>query len=584
MQKINPTSFLKTIIALFCVLSILSGCKSQEDISSKTDSSTVSLPEIQSSDIVTDVSSESSAQTDSSQNSPSQKETPDKNYSSVITNTALGSSADPQTPNKNNISGATVNSQELTAKTGKANGIDVSKWQGKIDWQAVKASGIDFAIIRIGYRAGNGTIYKDPNADYNIQQADKAGLLIGVYFFSTAIDENEAAQEARWTANAIKSYPISYPVVYDCEGFTDANSRMASLTKTQRTNNALAFLSQIQSYGYEGMFYGAKSQLENSTAWETQRIAQSYKIWVAHYSPVTYPKKETPDYNGKFDMWQYTNMGKVNGIKGNADLVVSYFTRPKASPKSNTAPDKADTPVEYDPIYTTVNEKVTAKELVNLRSEANQSAKIMGTLQNGEVLIRTAVGSNGWSKLTYNNKTVFAISSYLTTDLKYKPDTIDGFSVVEEKVTAKDVVNLRTDASTDSKVAGSLKNGEVATRIGINSQTGWSKLEYKGKTVYAVTSFLTTDLDYKAPQVSEPVKTDGFTAVNQKVTAKTETNLRSEPSSKDDSTIVYKLKNGEFVNRIGVNNDTGWSKLEYNGQTVYAITSYLTEQSDTNEN
>ena len=160
---------------------------------------------------------------------------------------------DPENNDLSTEQGAEVKAEELEVKEGKANGVDVSKWQGKIDWSKVKKSGIDFAIIRIGFRGENGIIYKDDCADYNIQQADKAGLLVGVYFFSTATTTAEAVEEAKWTVSAIEGYPISYPVVYDCEGFNNYDSRMYGLSNSQRTDNALAFLKHIEQNGYEGM-------------------------------------------------------------------------------------------------------------------------------------------------------------------------------------------------------------------------------------------------------------------------------------------------------------------------------------------
>lgn len=563
--------FKKIILFLICVM-LLCGCgetaKETASDSSKTESvGTNSIVDSQS-DISSVNSSTNSSEIISSNNS-----------STATTNSQ--SSADPQKFTDRADNGAAVDIQKVTPKNGKANGIDVSKWQGKIDWTAVKKAGINFAYIRIGYRAENGVIYEDANAHYNIQQADKAGILIGVYFFSTAVNTDEAVKEAQWTAKQIKSYSVSYPVVYDCEGFTDSDSRMKNLTNAQRTDNALAFLTEITKQGYEGMFYAAKGQIENSALWDISRIEQKYKVWVAHYDSNPYPQKETPNYSGKFDMWQYTNKGKVSGIKGEVDLNVSYFTKTKAKPKSSSAPVTAQEPKENDPNYSAVNEKVTAKELVNLREQPNQNAKIVGKFKNGEVLTRTAVGVNGWSKLTYNGKTVYAVSSYLTTDLKYKPpvssENSDGFTKTEEKVTAKDVVNLREKPTTNSNAVASLKNGEVAVRIGINKTTGWSKLTFNGKTVYAVTSFLTTDLTPKKPTESTSSTDGGFTSVYQKVTAKSETNLRTKPSTGDGSTVVYTLKNGEIITRTGVNTATGWSKLEYNGQTVYAITSYLIE-------
>jgi len=490
---------------------------------------------------------------------------------------------DPQPVVKEENSGTKVEATQLDKKSGKANGIDVSKWQGKIDWKRVKASGIEFAIIRIGYRAENGKIYKDECADYNIQQAVKNNILVGVYFFSTAVNKKEAKAEAEWTANTIKSYPVSYPVVYDCEGYENTDSRMHSLTKEQRTDNAISFLSTIEQKGYSGMFYAALGDIKNSVNWDMTRLESSYKIWVAHYPSVTYPKVLNPDYDGKYDMWQYTHKGEVDGIKGDTDMVVSYFTVKKAAAKSNEKAPEATEPKEKDNVYTLVNDTVTAKEVVNLRESASTGAKIVGKLKNGETLKRIAKGINGWSRLLYNGKTVYAVTSYLTTDLSYKPpvpETDDGgFKKVNEKVTAKSETNLRSVPSSadPSTVVYTLKNGETATRTGV-SDSGWSRLLWNGKTVYAVTSYLTTDLSYKEPVESNTsdsgIKTQ-FKNVNEQVTAKSETNLRTLPSV-TDSEVVYTLKNGEYITRTGVSTN-GWSRLLYNGKTVYAVSSYLTK-------
>ena len=545
--------FFKFLILCICLTILLCGCKNKKDSSSSAFSS--------------------------------EKQNPSEtvNISSDFSQKSENGSLDPENEENPNGTGVTVEAEKLNAKTGKANGIDVSKWQGEINWKSVKKTGIDFAIIRIGYRAENGTIYKDSYADYNIQQANKAGILIGVYFFSTAINTTEAVAEAKWVCEAIKSYPISYPVVYDCEGFKSADSRMFQLSNSARTDNALAFLAEIEKYGYEGMFYASLSDLKNSAFWDTPRIEQKTKIWLAHYSASPYPTSERPAYSGKFDMWQYTNMGKVSGVNGNTDLVVSYFTCSKAKPKRNNTVAEVKPPAEPDKIYSTVNELVTAKELVNLRNAASTNAKIVGSLKNGETLTRIGVGNNGWSKLLLNEQTVYAITSYLTIDLKYKPPIKENeiiedgvYTKVNEQVTAKDIVNLRSAAGTNAKIVGSLKNGETLTRISIGNN-GWSKLLYNGQTVYAVTSYLTTDLQYKPPVTENPTPSnDGFTEINEQVTAKQEVNLRTEPSSKSTETVVHTLKNGEYVTRIGINTASGWSKLLYNGQTVYAISSYLT--------
>ncbi len=493
-------------------------------------------------------------------------------------------------------SGVSVKAEELQLEEGRSNGIDVSKWQGKIDWQKVKESGIEFAYIRIGYRGEKGEIFKDDNADYNIQQAQKAGILVGVYFFSTAINEEEAREEAQWTANAIEGYSISYPVVYDCEGYKKLTSRLFGISAADRTANAIAFLEEIKNSGYEPMFYVARNDILTNLYWNINDISAKYKVWIAQYPSATYPEIEKPEYSGRADAWQYTDKGKVNGIEGNVDMVVCYFERDLASPKNESVkPQDATAPLtNEEKLYTTVNEQVTAKEMVNLRSAATTKSDVVALLKNGEVATRIGVGSNGWSKLSYNGQIVYAITSYLTTDLTTEtipteteaPETEvkDEFTEVSDIVTAKLEVNLRVAPSTNSEVVVLLKNGEFVERTGV-SEKGWSRLIYKGQTVYAVTSYLTgeasTEPEETTAAETEP-KDDGFKAVDEKVTAKNATNLRTAPTT-TDSEVVYTLPHGEFIQRIGIHSN-GWSKLLYNGQIVYAVSSYLiTEAEDTTE-
>lgn len=378
-----------------------------------------------------------------------------------------------------------------------SNGIDVSKWQGRIDWRAVASSGVEFAFIRIGYRAENGVIYKDSNADYNIQQAQKNNILVGVYFFSCAISEAEAVEEAEWTLGAVKGYSISYPIVYDCEGFNSPDSRMHGISAQSRTAFALKFLDKIAASGYDTMLYGAASELADSNCWIISSVALHHKIWVAHYPAVTYPQKPRPDYSGVYHAWQYTNKGRVSGVSGDTDLVVCYFKKTLTAPKdeSVTPNDAEAPPKKEDMIYTSVSETVTAKDVTNLRESASTDSNIIGVLKNGETLKRTATGTNGWSKLEYNGKTVFAVSSFLTTDLTYKPavqDIVSGntFTAASGEVTAKEEVNLRALPTTDSEIIGVLKNGEFLERTAI-SDKGWTRLVFGGQTVYAVTSLLT---------------------------------------------------------------------------------------------
>ena len=496
---------------------------------------------------------------------------------------------DPENVETEEEDGQSVDARDLAEERGRSNGIDVSKWQGKIDWQKVKNSGIEFALIRIGYRGENGIVYKDDNADYNIQQAQKAGVLVGVYFFSTAVSEAEAKEEAEWTLQAIEGYKISYPVVYDCEGYKNSMSRMFDLSAEERTVNAIAFLETVKQEGYDAMFYGALGEIQDEAYWDIGKIEKKHKIWVAQYSGAIYPQKDKPDYQGKTSAWQYTNKGRVDGVSGNVDMVVCYFKKKETTAKNPSAePSVAKAPLtDEEKLYTSVNEQVTAKELTNLRTAATAKSNIVVALKNGEVATRIGVGKNGWSKLQYNGQTVYAISSYLTTKLGeedtsqtqgQQKDIVAGheFTPKSDRVTAKEYVNLRVLPTTESESVGQLKSGEFLERTAVSNK-GWSRLNYNGQVVYAVTSYLSNEVVEQTTPSNPPASSDGYTSVDENVTAKEKTNLRTQPTTGEGSEIVYTLLKGEYVRRIGVH-PKGWSKLEYNGQIVYAKTSYLTTE------
>ncbi|MBR4669550.1 MAG: glycoside hydrolase family 25 protein [Butyrivibrio sp.] len=192
-------------------------------------------------------------------------------------------------------------------------GIDVSKWNGSIDWNKVKNEGIDFAIIRCGYRGSSaGALIEDPTFRTNMKGAQAAGIKVGVYFFTQAVNEVEAVEEASMVINLCKGYGLTYPVYLDVEG---SNGRGDSISAAQRTANIKAFCGTIQNAGYKAGVYANKT-------WFTSKINTSqltnYKIWLAQYAAA-------PTYNAtRYDMWQYTSKGKVSGISGNVDMNTWY--------------------------------------------------------------------------------------------------------------------------------------------------------------------------------------------------------------------------------------------------------------------
>lgn len=381
-------------------------------------------------------------------------------------------------------------------------GIDVSEFQGNIDWKAVADTGIDFVMVRVGYRGmSNGKIVEDACAKYNMQEAEKYGLKIGAYFFSTAVTEQEAKEEAEWVCEVISGYPITYPVAYNCEGFASADSRQNGLTVEERSGLADIFLQTIEKNGCTGMFYAAKNELVGNAQWDAEALALKYRTWVAQYTDVAWPQKEKPDYTGVYAMWQYTNRGKISGIKNAVDFNVAYFgySRPGQAVDPG-ASDHVDADPEVGVKFSNVQEQVTAKDRVNLRSTMDQggSGNIVCTLKNGDTATRTGIGVNGWSRVIYNGQTLYCVSSYLTTDLNYqKPQAPadDGFktqfTAVSENVTAKEVTNLRTRPSVEepSEVIAALKHGEVIVRTGVSNE-GWSRVDYHGRTLYCISSYL----------------------------------------------------------------------------------------------
>lgn len=194
-------------------------------------------------------------------------------------------------------------------------GIDVSKHQDEIDWQQIKQDGINFAILRVGYRGyGNGEIVKDVNFDYNIQEATRAGIDTGVYFFSQAISEEEASEEAEFVLNSIENYKVTYPVIFDMEEIHMEEDRIQHLSTEERTKITLAFCKEIEKVGYTPMIYGSDFWLQNKI--NLPEVFQ-YDLWVAKYA-------DEPSFPYEFQMWQYTNEGDVNGISGNVDLNICF--------------------------------------------------------------------------------------------------------------------------------------------------------------------------------------------------------------------------------------------------------------------
>ena len=193
-------------------------------------------------------------------------------------------------------------------------GIDVSKYQSGINWQKVKNAGINFAIIRCGYRGyGSGVLVQDPKFASHISGAKAAGLRVGIYFFSQAITEAEAVEEASMAVKLANQYGINMPIAIDSEYAAGGRGRADGLSKAERTRITVAFCNTVANSGYKPMVYASKSWFASHL--DVSQFG-SYRIWVAHYA-------EKCGYGGRYDIWQNTSKGSVDGVPGNVDMNIS---------------------------------------------------------------------------------------------------------------------------------------------------------------------------------------------------------------------------------------------------------------------
>ena len=196
-------------------------------------------------------------------------------------------------------------------------GIDVSDWQGTIDWKQVADAGYEFAFLRLGYRGygAKGTMKMDNTFYYNIQNAQKYGIDIGVYFFSQAVNEAEALEEANYVLNALNGYQLQLPIVYDPELISHTKARTDNVTGEQFTKNTIVFCEAITAAGFTPMVYS--NMIWEATLFDMSQL-QAYDFWYADYEQVP----QTP-YDFRF--WQYSDHGQVPGIKGNVDLNIQFI-------------------------------------------------------------------------------------------------------------------------------------------------------------------------------------------------------------------------------------------------------------------
>ena len=201
-------------------------------------------------------------------------------------------------------------------------GIDISSHNNVTDWKAVKADGIDFVMLRTGYRTyGGGILHEDEKFKQYYKEAKEAGLKIGAYFFSQAVNVQEAVDEAKLTAKQLKDCPLDFPIAFDWEIiFDDDDARTDNIPVDTLTDLTLAYCQNMESIGYQPMIY--QNKRTSLLKYDLPRM-QGIPFWLAEYG-------DGPTYIYEYDMWQYSCKGDVDGVEGKVDMNLSFLDFSKA--------------------------------------------------------------------------------------------------------------------------------------------------------------------------------------------------------------------------------------------------------------
>lgn len=279
-------------------------------------------------------------------------------------------------------------------------GIDVSKWNGNIDWNRVKNSGIDYVIIRAGY--GASTV--DAKFKTYIEGAASAGLKVGVYWFSYATTPEKAALEAKKCLETVSPYrnSITYPIFFDYEydSVKYANNNGVTITKNLATEIARSFINTVKSSGYKTGIYTNK---DFSSNYFSENLINSTNLWIAKYNSTT-------NYNGSYSMLQYTEKGSVPGINGYVDLNYTYL---KTSRSNSSTYSTSYTQTQSSANSTSNSTNGVTTVNLNLRKDMSSSSSVICTVPanaNVNVLEKT---SYGWYKVQYKHFVGYVAGSYV---------------------------------------------------------------------------------------------------------------------------------------------------------------------------
>ena len=429
-------------------------------------------------------------------------------------------------------------------------GIDVSKWNGTINWQSVKDSGIDYVIIRAGY----GTSTVDPQFKTYIEGARNAGLKIGVYWFSYATSTEKAILEAEKCLETISPYKnsITYPVFFDFEyaSVDYAKSNGVNITKDSATQMANAFIDTVKSQGYTTGIYTNRDFSRN---YFTDDLISSNNLWVAQYS-------STNTFGKPYSIWQYSEKGSVPGISGYVDLNYTYLNTFGSNSGSADIPSSS------------AKTGVTIANL-NFRNSASTSSSIITTIPMNTTVEILDDSIPGWYKIEYKGVTGYVSSEYIfISSGNIDEDTNEEPSTSSEEGVTSANVNFRNSASTSSSVIATIPK-DTTIKIIDKSTSGWYKIEYKGVTGYVSSEYVTINGSDTNDSTNKPSTEEGVTSAN----------LNFRTSASTSSSIIATIPKDTTIKIID-KSTSGWYKVEYNGATGYVSSEYVTINGSSTDN
>ncbi len=431
-------------------------------------------------------------------------------------------------------------------------GIDVSQWQGTINWKKVKADGISFVFIRCSYTSLKSfNLHTDPKFKANVTAAAAAGLKVGVYHYSGATSATEAKKEADYVLKVIKPYKskITLPVMFDYEPGTRVTANYKKTSKTTRTKYATTFCNAAKAAGYTSGVYC-------STSWFPDYFnissLSSYSNWDAHWAT-----KNT--YTGAYDFWQYSDAGKISGIGGSVDCNFWYTNAKIAGAATDNGAFTGDATPKPEAASTALTTPYVTTSSVNYRMAPGTSGAKAGTLAKGTVInlvygYHKTVNGEKWYKFNYNGHAYYIHEDYVDRE-------------VLQNHTAAQNLTYHASASTSAAAKGTFSDGTKVQVVQGGSQTAngtqWHKVKVGSSYYYATAKHLT------------PAETFMASAAKKNVNVRTKAGTDQKKATYIYTGTPVTVVNGKAVAVSGER----WEQVKIGSKYYYILGSYLTKAS-----